>query len=54
LPPTPICNPGESAIRSAIYPKNSDFWFYLSDKQGKTIFSKTSEEHNQNVEKYLK
>ncbi|MBU4360644.1 endolytic transglycosylase MltG, partial [Patescibacteria group bacterium] len=34
LPPTPICNPGESAIRSAIYPKNSDFWFYLSDKQG--------------------
>ena len=54
LPPSPINNPGESAIRAAIYPKNSDYWFYLSDKKGNTIFSKTSDEHNQNVEKYLK
>lgn len=54
LPPTPICNPGTSAIRSAIYPKNSDYWFYLSDDEGNTIFSKTGEEHESNVEKYLK
>ncbi len=53
LSPTPICNPGESAIRSAIYPKNSDFWFYLSDKQGKTHFAETGEQHQENVEKYL-
>ena len=54
FPPTPICNPGESAIRAAIYPKDSDYWFYLSDKQGNTIFSKTGEEHEANVEKYLR
>jgi len=54
LPPTPICNPGSSAIRSAIYPKNSDYWFYLSDKEGNTIFSKTGDEHETNVEKYLR
>ena len=54
LPPTPICNPGESAIRAAIYPKNSDYWFYLSDKTGQTIFSATAEDHAAAVEKYLK
>jgi len=54
LPPTPICNPGESAIRAAIYPKNSEYWYYLSTKDGKTIFSKTLEEHNRAVEKYLR
>ncbi len=54
LPPTPICNPGESAIRAAIYPKESDYWFYLSDKQGNTIFSKTATEHEKNVNIYLR
>ncbi len=54
LPPTPICNPGESAIRAAIYPKNSDYWFYLSTNEGQTIFSKTGTEHEQNVDRYLR
>ncbi len=54
LPPTPICNPGESAIRAAVYPKKSDYWYYLSTKNGKTIFSKTLDEHNRNVNKYLR
>jgi UPF0755 protein len=54
LPPTPICNPGMSAIRSAVYPKNSDFWFYLTTKDGETIFSKTLDEHNAAIKKYLK
>lgn len=54
LPPTPISNPGFSAIRAAIYPKNSDYLFYLSTKTGETIFSKTAEEHNAAVNKYLR
>ncbi len=54
LPPTPICNPGESAIRAAIYPKNSDYWYYLSTEEGETIFSKTLDEHNAAIRKYLK
>ena len=55
LPPTPINNPGLSAIKAAIYPKYTDYNFFLTDpKTGDTIFSKTLEEHNQNKAEYLK
>jgi len=54
LPKGPICNPGLSAIRAAIFPKASNYWYYLSAKDGQTIFSKTLEEHNYNKAKYLK
>ncbi|PIP29348.1 hypothetical protein COX27_01865 [Candidatus Kuenenbacteria bacterium CG23_combo_of_CG06-09_8_20_14_all_36_9] len=55
LPPTPIGNPGLSAIRAAIYPEKSDYWYYLSAKEtGGTIFAKTYDEHKKNIEKYLK
>lgn len=54
LPPTPINNPGLSAIKAALYPKETDYYFFLSAPDGTTIFSKTLEEHNQNKVKYLK
>lgn len=55
LPPTPISNPGETAIAAALNPKESKYWYYLSPKNQKTtIFSKTLEEHNINRLKYLK
>jgi len=54
LPLGPICNPGIDSILAAIYPKNSDYWYYLSTPEGKTIFSKTLEEHNLAKAKYLK
>lgn len=54
LPKGPIANPGLSAIRAAVFPQNSPYLYYLSAKDGKTIFSKTLEEHNQNRAKYLK
>lgn len=54
LPQGPISNPGLESIEAAIYPKNSDFWYYLSTPDGITIFSKTLEEHNIAKEKYLK
>ncbi len=55
LTPTPIGNPGISAIRATIYPEKSDYWYYLSAKDSdETIFAKTYEEHKQNIEKYLK
>lgn len=53
LPPGPICNPGLSAIRAAIYPKDTDYNYYLSDPEtGKTIFAKTFAEHMANKAKY--
>jgi UPF0755 protein len=53
LPPGPISNPGLSSIKAAIYPTDSQYNYFLSDPEtGKTIFSKTLEEHNANKIKY--
>jgi UPF0755 protein len=53
LPPGPICNPGLESILAAIYPEESDYWYYLSTPEGKTIFSKTLKEHNVAKAQYL-
>ncbi len=53
LPPTPICNPGEAAIKAVLNPTLTDYWYYLSDKNGVIHYSQTLEEHNQNIAKYL-
>ena len=54
LPPGPICNPGLESILAALYPKESEYWYYLSTPDGKTLFFKTLEEHNLAKAKYLK
>jgi UPF0755 protein len=54
LPLGPISNPGLDSILAAIYPEESNYWYYLSTPEGKTIFSKTLEEHNIAKAKYLK
>ena len=55
LPPGPISNPGLSAIKAAIFPKSSEYWYFISDpKTGKTVFAKTLDEHTQNIVKYLR
>jgi len=55
LPPTPIANPGSESIQAALYPKDSPYWYYISDPKTKdTIFAKTLEEHEANIKKYLR
>jgi len=54
LPLGPICNPGLESILAAMYPKSSEYWYYLSTPEGETIFSETLEEHNSAKSKYLK
>jgi len=53
LPIGPICNPGLESILAALYPKSSQYWYYLSVPEEETIFSKTLEEHNIAKAKYL-
>jgi len=53
LPPLPIANPGLSSIKAAIYPEDSDYFYYLHDPDGKIHYAKTLSEHNENVRKYL-
>lgn len=54
LPPGPISNPGKDSILAAIYPTKSDYWFYLSDKNGLMHYAITFDEHKINKAKYLK
>lgn len=54
LPPSPIANPGLSSILAAISPEESDYWYYIHDNDAKIHFAKTLEEHNMNIDKYLK
>jgi UPF0755 protein len=53
LPAGPIGNPGLSAITAAIHPTPSTYLYYLSTPDGRTIFSRTLEEHNKAKHKYL-
>ncbi|MBI1971264.1 MAG: endolytic transglycosylase MltG [Candidatus Wildermuthbacteria bacterium] len=55
LPPNPIANPGLESIKAALYPTESPYLYYLSAKDdGRTIFSKTFDEHNLAKSRYLK
>ena len=53
LPITPIGNPGLETIKAALNPVNSPYWFYLTADDGKVIYARTNEEHNENKRKYL-
>lgn len=53
LPPTPICNPGLESIKAALYPKQNEYIYYLSDKNGKIHFATTFDEHKKNKKEYL-
>jgi len=52
LPPGPIANPGEAAIRAALFPTATDFVYFVSRNDGSHKFSATLAEHNEAVEKY--
>lgn len=45
LPVGPICSPGLVAIKAAIEPDVSDYYYFVADKNKKTYFSKTESEH---------
>lgn len=48
LPPGPICNPGEDAIEAALYPEETDYYFFMHDSKGKIYLAKTQKEHEAN------
>ena len=47
LPVGPISSVSKLSIEAAIEPKDTDYLFFVADKNGKVYFSKTNTEHNQ-------
>jgi UPF0755 protein len=54
LPPGAICNPGLDAIKAALEPENTPYYFFVSDKNGKYYYAETYARHLINVKKALK
>jgi UPF0755 protein len=52
LPPGPISNPGQAALRAVLFPPQTDYLFFVADTEGGHFFSRTLAEHNANVAKY--
>lgn len=53
LPPGPVSNPSQSAIHAALYPEQTEYFFYVTKKDGtrEHYFSKNYNEHLANIEK---
>ena len=47
LPAGPIANPGINSIRAALYPADTDYYFYALGKDGVHVFSRTYYEHQE-------
>lgn len=51
LPVGPIASPGVAAIKAAIFPKNTDYLYFVADGNGKHYFATTFAEHQNNMRK---
>lgn len=49
LPPGPLCSPGIDAINAALNPEASDYYYFVTDKDGKFYFHKTLDEQNKTI-----
>lgn len=53
LPPGAINNPGLDAIIAALYPDDTDYYFFCSDSEGSYYYAKTNAEHEANYARAL-
>ncbi len=49
LPAGPICSPGMEAINAALYPAETDYYYFLSSSDGIFYYASTIEKHEQNI-----
>ncbi|MFF9206075.1 endolytic transglycosylase MltG [Streptomyces sp. NPDC014986] len=52
LPPTPIDNPGEDAVRAAVNPAPGDWLYFVTVEPGDTRFTADYAEHQRNVAEF--
>lgn len=51
LPVGPICNPGLNAIKAALYPEDTNYYFFVTDLEGNFYYASTMAEHEANIVK---
>jgi len=54
LPPTPICSPGMTAIRTALYPDSTEYLYFVADGKGRHIFNTSYQQHLKDTRKIKK
>ncbi len=54
LPPGPICNPGDDAINAALFPDDTNYYYFRHDKYGQIYMARTQSEHDRNGIEVLK
>ena len=52
LPPGPIANPGMASITAVLHPAETDYLYFVADRQGHNHYAYTYEEHLNLVNKY--
>lgn len=51
LPAGPISNPGSSAIKAALYPDETDYYYFVTDKDWNYYYAETYAQHIANCKK---
>ena len=54
LPPTPINNAGLESIMAVLEPTESDYYYYITGRDGEFYYARTLDAHNQNIARYLR
>jgi UPF0755 protein len=56
LPPGPISNPGDDALKAVLYPEKHNYLYYVTKKDGthEHYFAETPKEHELNIERSRK
>jgi len=54
LPPTPICSPGEEAIKAVVNAPKTSYLYFVAKGNGRHHFSRTLKEHIMAINKYRK
>lgn len=49
LPAGAICNPGLDAINAALYPADTDYYYFVTSSNGEFFWARTLEEHEENT-----